>query len=114
MSNTGIRVNITPAAIQELKRVATEEKNTLKVRIGFRAGGCSGFSINMDFTETDPDEFDMTFEQDGIEFMVDKKSALYVHGATLDYGGDGLLNIGFQWSFPSSTSSCGCGTSFSF
>jgi len=81
--------------------------------MGFHAGGCNGYEIDMCFTKHPVDEFDLTFEQDGIEFLVDKKSALFIHGATLDYGG-GLLDRGFKWSFPTSTGNCGCGTSFSF
>lgn len=107
-------VNVTPTAIKELKRLATTEKKPIRVRIGFNAGGCNGYQIHMDFTEQAPDEFDLIYTQDEIEFMVDKKSALFVHGATLDFGGDGLLDQGFHWSFPTSIGNCGCGTSFSF
>ena len=108
-----IKITVTEIALNELKRIAEAENNSLRVRIAMLGGGCSGFTIDMCFTERDADEFDMTCEQDGVEFIIDKKSALLVHGATLDYGG-GLLDKGFKWEFPSSTGGCGCGVSFSF
>ena len=104
---------VTDPALNELKRIANAEGNPLRVRLAMKGGGCSGQTIHMDFTEKDPDEFDLTCEQDGIEFLVDKKSALFILGATLDYGGE-LLDRGFHWEFPTSTGGCGCGTSFSF
>jgi iron-sulfur cluster assembly protein len=77
-------------------------------------GGCSGHKVDMMFTKwPKDDEFDLTFTQDGIEFLVDKKSAALLEGATLDHGG-GLLDRGFKWIFPKATGGCGCGTSFSF
>ena len=106
-------ITVTNPAINELKRIADAEGNPLRVRLAMIGGGCAGMSVNMDFTEKGPDEFDLTCEQDGIEFLVDKKSALFILGATLDYGGK-LLDKGFKWSFPTSTGGCGCGTSFSF
>lgn len=113
-SITGALLNITPAATQELKRIATEEVKFPRVRIGFRAGGCSGYSIDMDFTKFPADEeYDQVFDCDGVTFIIDNKSALFMKDATLDFGGK-LLDQGFQWSFPDSTSGCGCGISFSF
>lgn len=107
-------INVTEAAIIELKRIATEEKKDSKVRAYLQGGGCSGYTIRMNFTQYPPDEeFDLTFEQDGITFIVDVKSAALIKGASLDFGGD-LLDRGFKWDFPSSTGGCGCGVSFSF
>jgi iron-sulfur cluster assembly accessory protein len=106
-------INVTELALNELKRIADAEGNSLRVRIAMKGGGCSGFTVSMDFTEGLATEFDLTHTQDGMEFLIDKKSALFVHGATLDYGG-GLLDKGFKWEFPSATGGCGCGVSFSF
>lgn len=107
-------ITITPAAIAQLKRIAEEEIKLYRIRIAMKGGGCSGFTVEMDFTKWPPDpDFDTVLEQDGIEFLVDKKSALFIQGATLDYSG-GLLDKGFKWEFPNSTGGCGCGVSFSF
>lgn len=108
-------INVTDAALQELKRIANAEGDPLRVRIAMKGGGCSGMTVDMSFTK-DPkdDEFDLTFTQDGVEFLVDKKSSFWLTGAILDYQQKGLLSRGFMWSFPKSTGECGCHTSFSF
>ena len=104
----------TQAAIDELTRIATDEGRPFRVRLAMKGGGCSGLTIDMGFAKNPTeDEFDLTFTQDGVEFIIDKKSAFFIQGATLDFGG-GLLDRGFHWEFPDAKSSCGCGTSFSF
>jgi len=111
---TNCIITITKPALNELKRIATEEGKPSRLRVAMKGGGCSGYSVDMDFTElSKDDEFDLTFTQDRIEFIIDKKSAFLMQGATLDHGG-GLLDRGFKWKFPSSTGGCGCGVSFSF
>lgn len=105
---------VTESALDELKRIADAEGNPLCVRVAMKGGGCSGMTVDMSFTKHPKDEeFDLTFTQDGVEFLVDKKSSFWLTGATLDHGG-GLLDRGFKWTFPSATGGCGCGTSFSF
>ena len=107
-------IEVTTEAIAELKRIASDEDKDTRVRVAMHGGGCSGFTVDMAFTKFSPDEeFDIVFELDGVEFLVDKKSALYLQGAKLDFGG-GLLDRGFKWDFPQATGGCGCGTSFSF
>ena len=111
MSNV---ITVTQSAIDELKRIADSEGSPLCVRIAMKGGGCSGLTVDMGFTKhPKDDEFDLTYTQDGIEFIIDKKSAFFMQGATLNHGG-GLLDRGFKWEFPQSTGGCGCGTSFSF
>lgn len=107
-------INTTKAARDELKRIAAEEGKPLRVRVAMRGGGCSGFTVDMFFTGHPADEeFDRVTHQDGIDFVIDEKSAMLLNGAKLDYGG-GLLDKGFKWEFPNATGGCGCGLSFSF
>jgi len=107
-------MTVTEVALNELKRIADAEGNPLRVRIAMKGGGCSGYTVDMCFTKwLKDDEFDLTFTQDGVEFIIDKKSSFLLLGAILDHGG-GLLDRGFKWEFPKSTGGCGCGTSFSF
>jgi len=106
--------HITPAALTELKRISLEQDKAPQVRVAMIGGGCSGYSVTMDFTDDPPDYMTEQVQTiDGFRFLIDDKSALFVTGATLDYGG-GLLNQGFRWDFPQATGGCGCGTSFSF
>ena len=44
--------------------------------------------------------------------VVDKKSALYLDGTTVDFY-DGLEKRGFTFDNPNAVKSCGCGSSFS-
>lgn len=107
-------IKVTETALEELKRIADVTDDPLCVRIAMKGGGCSGMTVDMCFTKWSKDnEFDLTFTHDGVEFLVDKKSAFWLTGATLDFGG-GLLDRGFKWTFPTATGGCGCGTSFSF
>ncbi len=107
-------LEITDVALDELKRIAQNEDKEPRVRVAMRGGGCSGFTISMDFTDLPHDEeFDKVYDHDGMEFIVDDKSVLFLKGATLDFSGT-LLGRSFQWQFPNSTGGCGCGTSFSF
>ena len=107
-------LTLTESAATELKRLAVSENKEARVRIGIRGGGCSGYQVLMDLTSMPPDpEMDLLYEDQGITFVVDYKSATYFDGATLDFGGT-LLDRGFKWTFPRAGGGCGCGTSFAF
>lgn len=107
-------IKVSESAIAELKRIAASESKLARVRVAMKGGGCSGFTVVMDFTKWPPDpEIDLTFDHDGVDFIIDEKSAFFLQDASLDYGGS-LLDRGFKWTFPKATGGCGCGTSFSF
>lgn len=81
------------------------------IRLGIKGGGCSGFSYVIQFEDEGPRERDRVFEVDGIRFIVDKKSLIYLAGSTLDYERT-LMFQGFKFRNPNEASSCGCGHSF--
>lgn len=91
------------------------EKNGLAgggLRIGIKAGGCSGLSYTFAW-EAVPRESDHVFEsEDGAKVFVDPKSFQFIKGTTLDYD-TSLVSKGFIFNNPNAKSSCGCGTSFS-
>lgn len=107
-------VVLTERAAKEILRVIAEQKfpDTTWVRVGAKGGGCSGFTYVLDFDQTGPTEFDLTFPQLGVNVVVDKKSEFFIGGTMLDFN-DGLLDRGFVFKNPQATGSCGCGTSFS-
>ncbi len=106
-------ITLTPSAIQEIKRLMTQEgKPDLAFRMGVKGGGCSGFSYQMGFDESTPKTYDTQFEQDGIKILVDAKSHLYLDGTTIDYK-NGMMGGGFEFQNPLAKKSCGCGHSFS-
>lgn len=82
------------------------------LRIGIKAGGCSGLSYTFAW-EAGPRASDYVFEgTGGAKVFVDPKSFLFIKGTTLDYD-TSLVSKGFIFNNPNAKSSCGCGTSFS-
>ena len=82
------------------------------LRIGIKAGGCSGLSYTFAW-EASPREGDHVFEgAEGSRVFVDPKSFNFIKGTTLDYD-TSLVSKGFIFNNPNAKSSCGCGTSFS-
>ena len=82
------------------------------LRMGVRAGGCSGMSYVMDFiSEKDVTSDDHIEEYDGIKCVVDPKSLMFLFGLQLDYS-DEFIGGGFKFQNPNAETSCGCGKSF--
>ncbi len=111
-NNNDTIVTITDSAILEVKRLAAQEKaETLYLRLGVAAGGCSGMSYSMGF-DTESTENDISLNVQNVTVIIDKKAATYLQGTVLDYKG-GMLGGGFVFENPNAKRSCGCGTSFS-
>jgi iron-sulfur cluster assembly protein len=104
-------VGATEAAIRELKRLQQGESAEVEgVRLGVKGGGCSGLSYVLEFSKLR--EGDNIVEQDGVKFLLDRKSSIYLKGIHLDYR-EGLSGKGFVFRNPNASSTCGCGESFS-
>jgi iron-sulfur cluster assembly protein len=107
-------VTITEKAAKEIQRVLSEQKmpETTVLRIGVAGGGCSGFQYSLGFDEQSDKAKDHLSSQHGISVAVDKKSALFLDGTTVDFY-DGLEKRGFTFENPNAVKTCGCGHSFS-
>ena len=138
-------VTVTELAARRIDQIIQEhgfEASTMKLRVGVKGGGCSGFNYTLDLTEVqkDSDEaWSFTYsrtpavstavlgEQGGgtatatatdtaetftVTVVCDPKSSLYLNGTTIDYK-DEIMGSGFVFNNPNSTSTCGCGSSFS-
>jgi len=82
------------------------------LRIGIKAGGCSGLSYTFAWEAT-PRDGDHVFQgAEGARVFVDPRSHKYIDGTTLDYD-TSLVSKGFIFNNPNAKASCGCGTSFS-
>lgn len=106
-------VILTETAAREIKSIVEAQEldaQKVRLRVGVKGGGCSGFSYLLDLTETQKDS-DEVFEQHGIKIIIDPKSLLYLGGVTVDFK-DELMGRGFVFNNPNATSSCGCGSSF--
>jgi iron-sulfur cluster assembly protein len=110
-------INITQAAVDAIgQQVAKRAVPGTALRVGIRGGGCSGFSYVIEFHDGEPHARDVVYDRkatDGsdVRIIVDKKSLLYLNGATLEWEKT-LLRQGFKFLNPNEKSNCGCGTSF--
>ena len=105
-------ISLTETAARNFKRLRDEESPDTPLRVSVKGGGCAGFSYVLDFDKKGATEFDLSYEQHGVNLVIDKKSSFFMMGTELDFN-DGLLNRGFVFNNPEATASCGCGTSFS-
>jgi iron-sulfur cluster assembly protein len=107
-------VSLTESAAREVRNIVQQQEldaDKVRLRVGVKGGGCSGFSYLLDLTETQK-ETDEVFEQHGIKIIVDPKSLLYLNGTVIDFR-DEIMGRGFVFQNPNATTTCGCGSSFS-
>jgi iron-sulfur cluster assembly protein len=107
-------LTLTEKAASEVKRIIQDQKLTddTLLRVGVVGGGCSGFSYSLGFDTSFDEKADSKYSHHGVTVVVDKKSALYLVGTTVDFY-DGLEKRGFTFDNPNAVKSCGCGSSFS-
>jgi len=106
-------VILSETAAREIRTIVEQQeldKDKVRLRVGVKGGGCSGFSYLLDLTEHQKDT-DELFEQNGIKVICDPKSLLYLNGTTIDFK-DEIMGRGFVFNNPNANSSCGCGSSF--
>ena len=104
---------LTESAAKEIKAIIEQQEldqEKVRLRLGAKGGGCSGFSYVLDLTENTK-ETDEIFEQHGIKIICDPKSMLYLNGTTVDFR-DEIMGRGFVFNNPNATTTCGCGSSF--
>ena len=102
---------LTDVASAKVKSLLQQEgRDDLRLRIGVQPGGCSGLIYQLYFDERSLDG-DLVRDFDGVEVVVDRMSAPYVQGATIDFV-DTIEKQGFTIDNPNATGSCACGDSF--
>ncbi len=107
-------ISLTEKAVKEIHRIMSEDdtmNEDVKVRVGVAGGGCSGFQYSFNLDSNFDETRDNLYTQHGLGVVVDKKSALYLDGTTVDFH-DGLDQRGFKFDNPNAKKSCGCGSSF--
>ena len=105
-------IAVTERAAQQALQIMKENDigSTGGLRLGVKAGGCSGLSYVPEIVEK-PGENDRQFVMHGLNVFCDPKSYLYLTGTQVDYESS-MTGGGFKFENPNARRSCGCGTSF--
>ncbi|MBI3840365.1 MAG: iron-sulfur cluster assembly accessory protein [Thaumarchaeota archaeon] len=105
-------VELTERAAGELKLYLEKQgKPQAALRIFVTAGGCSGLSYGMVVDDKVTDD-DFVISVNGARVAVDRSSAPFIAGSTVDYKAEKLMGGGFVVTNPNAVSTCGCGESF--
>jgi iron-sulfur cluster assembly protein len=111
-------VTVTEKAASEVQRAIADYRSSgdapteeLYLRIRVTGGGCSGFQNKLDLDPNYNEKLDVLFEVQGIKLLIDKRSLLYLDGATIDFIDD-LNKRGFHINQPNVKGTCGCGSSY--
>jgi iron-sulfur cluster assembly accessory protein len=103
---------ITEPAANRLKGLLTKQgRPNGALRVAVVGGGCSGLQYKMDLVDG-PANRDILVVSQGVNVVIDPKSALFVSGSQLDFSDD-LQKGGFKVTNPNATAHCSCGESFS-
>jgi iron-sulfur cluster assembly accessory protein len=113
-------ISVTPRAAEEVRRIVDEQRaagvlgpeERVYLRVSVKGGGCSGFQNKLDLDPNYNVKADELFEVHGVGVVADRKSLLYISGATVDFHNE-LNKRGFSVSNPNAKTTCGCGSSFS-
>lgn len=106
-------ITLTETAAREISTIIKQQEldaAKIRLRVGVKGGGCSGFSYVLDLTES-AKETDESFDQHGVKIVCDPKSYLYLNGTTIDFK-DEIMGRGFVFQNPNASTTCGCGSSF--
>jgi iron-sulfur cluster assembly accessory protein len=77
-------VKLTPTAIAEFREAQKQDGKPF-LRVGVVSGGSTGFMYDLKFDDQINIENDYLSDVDGIKVVVDKRSALFLEGATIDW-----------------------------
>ena len=104
-------VVLTDGAASKVKSLLDQEgRDDLALRLAVQPGGCSGLRYQLFFDERQLDG-DVVLDFSGVNVVVDRMSAPYLGGATIDFV-DSIEQQGFTIDNPNATGSCACGDSF--
>jgi iron-sulfur cluster assembly accessory protein len=104
-------VGLTDEASSKVKTLLDQEgRDDLALRIAVQPGGCSGLRYQLFFDERSLDG-DIVEDFGGVNVVVDRMSAPYLTGATIDFV-DTIERQGFTIDNPNASGSCACGDSF--
>ena len=100
-------IKFTDKALKQINVLLAKKDKGSFFRIAIKGGGCSGFQYEFTFDREKTKE-DLSYEN----ILIDKTSADLLKGSEIDYVSE-LIGEQFKITNPQTTSSCGCGVSFS-
>ena len=104
-------VSLSDAAAAKAKALLDQEgRDDLALRIAVQPGGCAGLRYQLFFDDRALDG-DLVKDFGGVRLTVDRMSAPYVEGASIDFV-DTIEKQGFTIDNPNASGSCACGDSF--
>jgi iron-sulfur cluster assembly accessory protein len=104
-------VSLTATAAVKVRALLDQEgRDDLRLRVAVQPGGCSGFQYQLFFDERSLDG-DVEIDINGVPIVVDRMSAPYLGGATIDFT-DTIEQQGFTIDNPNASGGCACGNSF--
>ena len=103
---------LTESAERRLTKLLTGEPEGSLLRVSVLGGGCSGFQYRFDFEAAPAAADDFMIHAGPVTVAVDATSLEFLKGSALDYV-ETLGGSAFEIRNPNTTSSCGCGNSFS-
>lgn len=98
------------AAVKVRALLDQEGRDDLRLRVAVQPGGCSGMQYQLFFDERALDG-DVDLDLNGVPVVVDRMSAPYLGGATIDFV-DTIEQQGFTIDNPNAAGGCACGNSF--
>jgi iron-sulfur cluster assembly accessory protein len=98
------------AAVKVRSLLEQEGRDDLRLRIAVQPGGCAGLQYQLFFDERSLDG-DIELQPHGVPVVVDRMSAPYLAGATIDFT-DTIEQQGFTIDNPNASGGCACGNSF--
>jgi iron-sulfur cluster assembly protein len=100
---------VTETAAAEIKRFMDSQKlepGTM-LRMGIAGGGCAGLQYTLGFETFFDPTIDARYEQNGVSVVTNKKMALHLDGATIDFV-TGPMGQGFAIDNPNVPKGGGC------
>lgn len=104
-------ITLTDNAANRILQLIQKYPENIALRISVEGGGCAGFSYKYDLADT-INANDIVIENGQAKLIIDEISLPFLEGSNIDFVKD-LMGNYFNITNPNSTSSCGCGTSFS-
>lgn len=102
-------VKVSPAAVEQLIEITSNEENVQGIRIFVSGGGCGGMTYGMTMVDK-PTQYDRILKCEGLNIYVDTVAIGFLEGVEIDYKTEGLnKNFVFTNAFAYSDGSGTCG-----